>query len=185
MRCCHREVSLSLLHRTAHCSYNYDEKWAKGMWHQIPELSALLTKEFSQLLCDFLSSIGFPFISMAAIGLSSGNETYSLGKFTILSWTKFPVLEDHFALNFFTTCFPISLLFSNEFLLYIATLQLQGVLKFVLILFFFHCTISLKYLTYFSISFTTYKENLTKLYFQSGAPDFLIQIHHPVLDVVT
>lgn len=123
MRGCHHEVSLSL-HRTAHCSYNYNQKWVKGTWHQVPELSALLTNECLQLLYDFPSFIGFPLVSTAAVGLSSGNETCSLCKLAILSGTKFPILETHFSLNFFTTCFPILwLLFSSEFLLHIPTLK--------------------------------------------------------------
>lgn len=154
---------------------------------ETPAVSATLAKEFSQLLWKFLRSIGFLLIFMTVVGLSSGNEVCSLCKFAILSRTKFPILETHFSVNVFMTCFPIHLtaLF-HEFLLPIPTLTCResSSLYLFFLLSLYHLTEPSPLCLY--LIYHLWEKTFPIFYSSADlSPDFLIQTDHPILDMVT
>lgn len=178
VRCCHHEVSLSL-HRTAiSCSCN--QKWTKGTWHWTLEVSAILAKEFSQFLYKVLGSISFSLVSVAAVGLSSGDEAY-----VTFILNQPPNFETLFFLNFIMY-FPIPLTaFFSEFLFHLPIVKFSDSWSLhTFCLFFVHYTISLNYLIYSSIS--SLRDD-SQIFISSPdlSLDFLIQIYHPVINILT
>lgn len=114
VRGCPREVSLSV-HRSAVRREPADRD-------RTPAASAILATEFSQFLCKGLRSISFSLVSVAAVGLRSGDEVNKAYATFILNQP--PNFETHFILNFFTMYFPIPLTaFFSEFLFYLPILK--------------------------------------------------------------